>query len=111
MKHDHNPFVYKGNWRASIEVGSRAMSDVLSGRLWPKVDYAIEQDFTSDIAKLRNEHPLRIFVGEDDLLFKTSELAYALGTVGCRDLLQLVPGSHSSLLTRSGSAQLETVRQ
>lgn len=106
---EQNPFRDKGNLRAGIEVGARALSDVMARRLKTKLDFAIDHDFSKDMIELRANHAVRIFVGEGDPLFRASEIAYNLGLVGCEDLLEVIPGSHGSLLTRMGTRQLEAV--
>lgn len=64
----------------------------------------MEHNFAAEVECLKRDHPIRIFIGETDPLFKATELAQILGSIGCNSLLEVVDGSHCSLLTRKGSA-------
>lgn len=116
LRSEQNPLLHPGNLPAGYELGRQVISDILArfeghSRLKAKVDLAMEMDLADDIKRLVSDHNIRIFVGEKDPIFKPFEIVQTLGQVGLTDLVETVPGSHSSTLTRTGKAQLTRVGQ
>jgi surfactin synthase thioesterase subunit len=95
-----------GNIVAGYEVFGRIGSDVLHRRLGTKLDYALSVNLGYRIQRLAADHPIRIFVGEHDPIFRYHELALSLGELGMVHLLEEVSGSHSSLAAKATDSQL-----
>lgn len=96
-----------GNSSGKTEVWRRVISDFRDDRLWPKLDAALALSLEENVKSLRIDHPLRIFLGERDPLFRLAELLATLGKVGCEDLVEVVPGaSHSLLMGNAGTRRV-----
>lgn len=104
------PLLHPGNLIAGLEIFSFIAHDAFGKRLIPKLNYALTVDGLDKITKLAQklEH-VAIFGAIHDPVFKITEYAEALAAVGLEHLLHIVPGSHSSPLTKPGQAQLEAV--
>jgi hypothetical protein len=107
--HFKSPHMDIGNIIGQYEVTKGLIDDIGAHRLGPKLDFALSRSLAGAVSKLRQEnHPINIFVGEDDPVFRLSELLKTLGTVGCADLVTPMKGmSHSSIMSNAGTRQLE----
>jgi pimeloyl-ACP methyl ester carboxylesterase len=101
-----NPLLDPGNFTATREVLKRTLDDVRAGRLKNKLDLAFSLDLTDSVKQLAEDHPIKIFVGEKDKVFRPNELRQSLGRIGCEDLLELTEGSHVPILNHRGAQQL-----
>lgn|GEM_PF-3593671 len=107
--HFKSPHIDMGNVFGQYEAIKGLINDVGAHRLGPKLDFALSRSLAGAVSKLRDEdHPINIFVGEDDPVFRLSEIIATLGKVGCDDLITPMEGaSHSAIMSNAGTRQLE----
>lgn len=107
--HFKSPHIDIGNVLGQYEAVKGLIDDIGAHRLGPKLDFALSKSLAGDVAKLNKEkHPINIFVGEDDPVFRLSEIIATLGEVGCQDLVTPMEGaSHSSIMSNAGTKQLK----
>lgn len=99
-----------GNPTGGWEIVKRAASDIRAHRLEPKLRFAMDIDDAPERTKtLAFDHPLRIFAGEQDPVFKVAEILHTLGRVGLEGVVKTIPGSHASLLTKMAKTQLAII--
>jgi hypothetical protein len=107
--HFKSPHVDIGNILGQYEVMKGLIDDAGAHRLGPKLNFALSRSLANQVSNLRKEnHPINIFVGEDDPIFRLSEIIATLGEVGCDDLITTMEGaSHSAIMSNAGTRQLE----
>lgn len=96
----------RGNWEALRAVGGRAVKDIVSRRLGPKLDFALSQSLATDVARLATDHDIAIFATTKDPVFRIHELRAALEGVGASSLLHEIPGPHATVFNRAGRTAL-----
>lgn len=101
-----DPFRDLGNASAIYEVSHRMIGDMLSRRFKAKLDFALSRDLISQLTSLREDHPIRLFAGVEDNVFRLAEYARSLGGIGCLDLIEPIAGPHAPTLNGAGTQQL-----
>ncbi|HTE57505.1 MAG TPA: hypothetical protein VK694_02085 [Verrucomicrobiae bacterium] len=97
----------KGNFDAIREVGGYVLAEMLSGRLNPTLDYALDKSLVPQLSTLIAEgHDVGLFLGKRDPNFRPKEVGATLDTIGARSLLHVVPGSHGTTNNWGGRRQL-----
>jgi pimeloyl-ACP methyl ester carboxylesterase len=107
LEKDHNPFTDPSNLVSFCEFALRVTGDLLHGRLRSKLESAFNLDLAPNVARLAQDHQIRVFLGEDDKLFTTEEYRKSLGDSVFAANTVRIPGSHSALVSRMGRHQLE----
>lgn len=108
LKPDHNPLTDPTNLLSFYEYAVRIAKDIKSGVLKTKLDLAFSLDLAETATILAQDHPLRLFLGEDDELFTTEDYRGSLGEDVYSANTEVIPGSHSSMITKMGRKQLRS---
>ncbi len=107
LKMDQNVLIHPSNIPSVYEGGKMILGDVLHGRAHKKIGLALDIDLIPNTEHLVEEHNVRIFVGENDPIFRLSELQASLGECGLAHLIEAVPGSHTFPTSSTQAAQLK----
>jgi hypothetical protein len=107
---DQNPWLDPGNNTALAEGEKRAKKDIKRGVADAKVDYVLGLDLGPDLRDLvKSGHSVGVFAGVSDPVIRLTEYRKALESLGLRDRLVEMPGSHALMGNRACRRQQEVI--
>lgn len=107
LKIDQNVLIHPSNIPSVYEGGKMIIGDALHGRAHRKINFALDIDLIPGVQRIAEGHSVRIFAGENDPIFRLSELCASLGECGLAHLIEVVPGSHTFPTSSTQAAQLK----
>ncbi len=110
---------HSGNYSSIMEVMKRFILDLRSnkdlgitrGKLFKeKFDYVMKLNIIHKVERIvEDQHDIRIFVGDKDPVFPVEEIMKTLQSASLTELMEIVPGSHTSLAANTGYQQIKQV--